>query len=196
MKYVKAEEGSKNSVIYFDEEGNKLIRHWKKYEDEPVDQASTRSWRNNNPGNHALGPFARKNGAIGGAGKIPNPENKDLKFAVYPDYATGRKAQAKRLKEGSMYIDETLNNFVRKYTGVKRGEPDTQEVINYRKAKRGRDVLTRCSTFLICSAGGMSSGGVPLILAIASLTSFPTVSWASIASRGFLIWSRLSFSCV
>jgi len=136
MKYVKAEEGSKNSVVYFDEEGNKLVRHWKKYEDEPVEQASTRSWRNNNPGNHALGPFARKNGAIGGAGRIPNQENKDLKFAIYPDYATGRKAQAKRLKEGSMYIDETLNNFVRKYTGVKPGAPDTQEVINYRKAIR------------------------------------------------------------
>lgn len=44
MAYVKAEEGAKNSVIYFDEEGNKLVRYWKKYEDEPVDQASTRSW--------------------------------------------------------------------------------------------------------------------------------------------------------
>ncbi|MGC1878326.1 MAG: hypothetical protein WA347_05040 [Rhabdochlamydiaceae bacterium] len=136
MKYVKAEEGPKNSVIYFDEEGNKLVRHWKRYEDEPVDQASTRSWRNNNPGNHVLGPFARKNGAIGGAGRIPNKENKDLKFAIYPDYVTGRKAQAKRLKEGTMYIDLTLNSFVRKYTGVKAGEPDTQEVINYRKAIR------------------------------------------------------------
>jgi hypothetical protein len=134
MAYVKAEEGAKNSVIYFDEEGNKLVRHWKKYEDEPVDQASTRSWRNNNPGNHAFGPFARENGAIGRAGRIPNKENKDLKFAIYPDYVTGRKAQAKRLKEGTLYIDLTLNSFVRKYTGVKAGAPDTQEVINYRKA--------------------------------------------------------------
>jgi len=32
-----------------------------------------------------------------------------------------------------MYIDLTLNEFLRKYTGVKPGEPDTQEVINYRK---------------------------------------------------------------
>jgi hypothetical protein len=133
-KFVRAEEGPSNSVIYFDEEGNKLIRYWKSYPEQPVDQASTRSWRNNNPGNHSLGPFARSNGAIGGAGKIPNKKNRDLKFAVYPDYDTGRKAQALRLKEGNMYIDLTLNEFVRKYTGVEPDEPDTQEVINYRKA--------------------------------------------------------------
>lgn len=133
-KWIKAEESSNNSVVYYDEEGNKLIRYWKSFEGQPVDQASTRSWRNNNPGNLALGPFARRNGAIGGAGKIPNKENKDLKFAVFPDYATGRKAQAIRLKEGDMYIDLTLNEFVRTYTGVKKGAPDTEEVVNYRKA--------------------------------------------------------------
>jgi hypothetical protein len=33
-----------------------------------------------------------------------------------------------------MYIDLTLNEFVRKYTGVHPGDPDTQEVLNYRKA--------------------------------------------------------------
>lgn len=133
MKYIKAEEGPKNSVVYYDEEGNKLIRHWKRYEGEPIDQASTRSWRNNNPGNHVIGDFSRRNGAIGEAGSIPGTKSK---FAIYPNYVTGRKAQAKRLKEGSMYIDLTLNEFVRKYTGVKSGAPDTQEVINYRKAIR------------------------------------------------------------
>lgn len=55
------------------------------------------------------------------------------KFAVYPDYATGRKAQAKLLKEDSKYIDLTLNEFVRKYTGVKPKEPDTQEVLTIEK---------------------------------------------------------------
>lgn len=135
-KLIKAEDGPDNSVVYYDEDGNKLIRHWKSFEGQPSDQASTRSWRNNNPGNLALGPFARKNGAIGGAGRIPNKENKELKFAVFPDYATGRKAQAKRLKEGDMYINLTLNEFVRKYTGVKSGASDTEEVINYRKAIR------------------------------------------------------------
>lgn len=28
----------------------------------------------------------------------------------------------------------TLNNFVRKYTGVESDDPDTEEAINYRKA--------------------------------------------------------------
>ena len=132
--WIKAEDGPDNSVVYYDKEGNKLIRHWKSHKGQPVNQASTRSWRNNNPGNLALGPFARKNGAIGGAGKIPNKEKRDIKFAVFPDYAAGRKAQAIRLKEGTMYIDLTLNQFVRTYTGVKEGVPDTEEVVNYRKA--------------------------------------------------------------
>lgn len=132
-KYIKAEEGPKNSVIYFNEEGNKLIRYWKRNDEEPIEKASTRSWRNNNPGNHVIGDFARRNGAIGQAGTVPGTKSK---FAVYPDYDTGRKAQAKRLREGSMYIDLTLNNFVRKYTGVKPNAPDTEEVINYRKAIR------------------------------------------------------------
>jgi hypothetical protein len=79
MKYVRAEEGPNNSVIYYDKEGNKLIKHWKRFEGEPIDQASTRSWRNNNPGNHVIGDFARRNGAIGEAGRIPG---KKLKFAV------------------------------------------------------------------------------------------------------------------
>jgi len=115
-KWIRAEEGPDNSVIYYDENGNKLTRYWKAFPEQPVDQASTRSWRNNNPGNHAMGPFAKRNGAIGAAGKIPNKKNLDLKYAVYADYDTGRKAQALRLKEGDMYIDATLNEFVRKYT--------------------------------------------------------------------------------
>ena len=121
-------------MTYYDEDGNHLKRFWKAFPGQPDNQASTRSWRNNNPGNHSLGDFARRNGAIGGAGKIPNKKKLDLKFAVYPDYEMGRKAQALRLKEGTMYIDSTLNEFVRKYTGVDKGEPDTQEVIDYRKA--------------------------------------------------------------
>lgn len=133
-KWIRAEEGSENSVIYYDADGNSLKRFWKAFEGQPADQASTRSWRNNNPGNHCEGDFSRRNGSIGKAGKIPNKKNRDLRFAVYPDYETGRKAQALRLKEGTMYIDCTLNEFVRTYVGVEKGEPDNPEVINYRKA--------------------------------------------------------------
>jgi hypothetical protein len=74
-KWIRVEEGPDNSVIYYDENENKLTRFWKAYEGQPADQASTGSWRNNNPGNHSIGPFARKNGAIGAAGKIPNKKN-------------------------------------------------------------------------------------------------------------------------
>lgn len=115
-KFSRVEEGESNSVIYYDEDGNKLTRYWKSFEGQPVDKASTRSWRNNNPGNLVMGPFSRRNGAIGEAGLVPNDEHKKLKFAVFPDYTTGRKAQATRLKEGDMYIDLSLNEFVRKYT--------------------------------------------------------------------------------
>lgn len=130
-KFVKAEEDSNNSVTYYDEDGNNLTRYWKSYEGQTIEEASTRSWRNNNPGNLIMGDFAKRNGAIGQAGTVPKTKHK---FAIFPDYTTGRTAQAKRLKEGTLYIDLTLNEFVRTYTGVKRGTPDTQEVINYRKA--------------------------------------------------------------
>lgn len=132
-KYIRAEEGDNNSVIYYDEDGNKLIRHWKRTPDEPVEKASTRSWRNNNPGNLQIGRFAREQGAIGEAGKPPKAK---LKFAVFPDYATGRKAQAKRLKQGDLYIDLTLEDLPKRYVGVKLDAPDTQEVIDYRNAIR------------------------------------------------------------
>jgi hypothetical protein len=132
-KFIRAEDGPDNAVVYYDEGGNKLIRYWKGFEGQPVNEASTRSWRNNNPGNLIMGPFSRRNGAIGDAGRVPNSENKNLKFAVFPDFAAGRKAQATRLREGNVYIDLTLNELPRKYVGLKVDQPDTQEVINYRK---------------------------------------------------------------
>jgi len=134
-RYVRAEEGPSNSVIYYDEMGNKLIRYWKSYEGQPVEEAGTRSWRNNNPGNILIGDFARRNASIGEAG-IPldqKEKQKKVRFAVFPDYATGRKAQALRLKEGPMYIDLTLRELPRKYLGIVPGKPDTKEVEDYRK---------------------------------------------------------------
>lgn len=40
-KWIKAEEGPANSTIYYDEDGNKLIRFWKAYEGQPTNEAST-----------------------------------------------------------------------------------------------------------------------------------------------------------
>jgi hypothetical protein len=88
-KFVRVEEGDDNAVVYYDEDGNKLTRYWKRFEGQDVNEASTRSWRNNNPGNLVMGDFARRNGAIGQAGFIPDGKKK-FKFAVFPDYGTGR----------------------------------------------------------------------------------------------------------
>jgi hypothetical protein len=132
-KFVRAKEGLDNSVVYYDEDGNKLIRYWKSYEGQPIEEASTRSWRNNNLGNLAMSAFAKEKGAIGCAGHIPNQENKDFKFAVFCDFATGRKAQSARLKEGNLYIDLTLNTLPRRYLGIQPHQADTQAVIDYRK---------------------------------------------------------------
>lgn len=41
-----------------------------------------RNWRNHNPGNLEDGDFARRHGAIGSDGR----------FAIFPDYTTGKKA--------------------------------------------------------------------------------------------------------
>ena len=39
--FIRAEEGEeKNSVVYYDEDGNKLIRYWKRYPDEPEGDCS------------------------------------------------------------------------------------------------------------------------------------------------------------
>lgn len=54
-KLVRAEEGPDYTVIYYDENGNKIIRYRKK---NPDDQPSSRSWRNYNPGNLKPGPHA------------------------------------------------------------------------------------------------------------------------------------------
>ncbi len=64
MKFVRAIEGKKNSVIYFSLGGDRMIR-----------RKGTWAWRNNNPGNIIKGVKARKLGSIGAAGG----------FAVFPD---------------------------------------------------------------------------------------------------------------
>ncbi len=70
-----------------------------------ADQAGTggsRSWRNNNPGNIEYGPFAASMGASGSDGR----------FAVFPDYLTGRKAQESLLFDSKGYRNLTLAQAV------------------------------------------------------------------------------------
>lgn len=70
-KYIKAENGLENAVIYYDESG----KLW-------LFEGGTRTWRNQNPGNLVVGKYSRKNGMIGKAGG----------FAVFPDYSSGHQA--------------------------------------------------------------------------------------------------------
>jgi hypothetical protein len=67
-KYIKAEAGPGNSVIYTDTSG----KQWQF-------EGGNRPWRNQNPGNLVPGKVSKRNGAIGKAGG----------FAVFPDYETG-----------------------------------------------------------------------------------------------------------
>lgn len=118
-KFVKAEDGPDHSVIYTDDMGNKYKKYWKK---DPNEEPSSRAWRNNNPGNLQPRSHAKSHGMIGSAGG----------WAVFPDYRTGREA-LRTLLRTSVYIDLTLHNLPKKYTGVDPKNPDTDESIQYRK---------------------------------------------------------------
>lgn len=65
----------------------------------------SRSWRNNNPGNMEYGEFAKSMGATGSDGR----------FAIFPDYKTGRQAQEKLLFESKNYRDLTLAQAINRW---------------------------------------------------------------------------------
>jgi hypothetical protein len=91
----------------------------------------SRAWRNANPGNIEFGNFASANGAIGSDGR----------FAVFPDDATGRRAQEKLLFEGSGYRDLTLPD------AIKRWAPATENNVPAYLAAMGGDRSTRMGEF-------------------------------------------------
>ncbi len=68
-------------------------------------EGGSRSWRNNNPGNIEYGPYAKKAGAVGSDGR----------FAIFPDYQTGRKAQETLLFDSSGYRNLTLQQAIAKW---------------------------------------------------------------------------------
>ena len=70
-----------------------------------IRQEGTRAWRNNNPGNIEFGPFAESQGAIGTDGR----------FAIFPDYETGRAAKEKLLFGTNSYKDLTLTGAINRY---------------------------------------------------------------------------------
>lgn len=70
-----------------------------------IRQEGTRAWRNNNPGNIEYGNFAKSQGAIGTDGR----------FAIFPDYETGRAAKEKLLFGTNSYKDLTLSSAINRY---------------------------------------------------------------------------------
>ncbi|MCT4654227.1 MAG: hypothetical protein N4A65_00295 [Cohaesibacter sp.] len=70
-----------------------------------VQYNGARNWRNNNPGNIEYGKFAKSKGAIGTDGR----------FAVFPDYATGRKAKADLIFNGSSYKNKSIAGVISRY---------------------------------------------------------------------------------
>lgn len=68
-------------------------------------QDGARNWRNNNPGNLEYSAYTRGLGAIGSDGR----------FAIFPDYQTGRAAKASLLFDGKNYKDKTLSEAIARY---------------------------------------------------------------------------------
>ncbi len=70
-----------------------------------IQRVGTRNWRNNNPGNLEYREYAKSFGAIGTDGR----------FAVFPDYQTGRNAQANLIFNTKKYKDKTLKDAIAIY---------------------------------------------------------------------------------
>jgi hypothetical protein len=62
IKWIKAEKGEGISIVYYDKEGNKLIR---RKDPTPGSLKGSKAWGHNNPGNLASGSHSKQHGAIG-----------------------------------------------------------------------------------------------------------------------------------
>lgn len=94
----------------------------------------SKAWRHNNPGNLVMGSHSRQHGAIGSASyTVIEEDGKETTytFAIFPSYDDGHVAMIALLK-GPRFVNLTLNELPRKYTGVEEGKPDTKEAIAYR----------------------------------------------------------------
>jgi hypothetical protein len=89
----------------FDEHRWTSDGHW-------VKVGGDRNWRNNNPGNVESGRFATLHGAIGSDGR----------FAIFPDYRTGRAALISLLKTES-YVGLSVAKAIERF--APRVENDT-----------------------------------------------------------------------
>lgn len=95
-----------------------------------VRRTGPRNWRNNNPGNIEYGNFAIQNGAIGTDGR----------FAIFPDYATGRRAKENLLFNSRGYRDLSLEDAIDRYAPPT--ENDTSAYVNSVASAIGVDPTT------------------------------------------------------
>ncbi|AYO84055.1 phage tail tape measure protein [Methylobacterium brachiatum] len=123
----------------------------------------SRSWRNNNPGNLEYGPFAKSMGAIGSDGR----------FAKFPTYEAGRKAQEKLLFDSKGYKDLTLSQAIRRwapasennvpaYIKAMGGDPG-KRMSEYSPEQRGKllDAMQRHEGWRPGTVAGGGGGGSP-----------------------------------
>lgn len=119
-------------IVYIEANGNKYFR-----------KGGSFAWRNTNPGNiTSAGGFARRHGAIGSDGR----------FAIFPDFPTGRDA-LRALITGPTYRVLTIYNAVARYA------PDTEnDTPRYRRQVAdftGLDINRRISTLSFNEVGNL-----------------------------------------
>ena len=119
--FYKAYRGDGRDVVYETLSGTQIIkRQW------------SVAWRNNNPGNIERGEFSRRNGAIGDDGR----------FAIFPNYNTGRNALENLLKTKSyqsLRVKDAMNRYAPDH------ENDTEAYIKFieKNASISRDMYMK-----------------------------------------------------
>lgn len=134
-----------------------------------VKQSGARNWRNNNPGNIEFGPFAQKMGAIGSDGR----------FAVFPDYETGRSAKAALIFDGKKYRDLNLAEAISRYAPPTENDTGAYQrsvlasvggankrMADYSPAERGAilDAMQRVEGFKVGRSVGLRAATVPAVV--------------------------------
>lgn len=112
MRFIKAEPGPKNTVIYHTDDGKKF-----EY------SGGNWAWRNHNPGNLVPGVVSKRNGQIGKAGG----------FAIFPDYESGHSALLDSLK--NTYGNNSLGQMIKNYAPS--NENDTKNYLKFLQNKTG-----------------------------------------------------------
>ena len=117
-KNSNAYRGEGREIIFETDDGAQIIR-----------RNGSPAWRNNNPGNLERGKFSISKGAIGDDGR----------FAVFPDYLTGRKALESLLQTSSyknLKIEDAMNRYAPGH------ENDTKAYIEFIENKASVDKKT------------------------------------------------------